>query len=163
MGIKTGCTGDTSEALTQIITTFWALMDLLSLTIFSPSFPPSFSLLCAVSLLWWTRSAVLSHVVYSSVATGQIFPIFQQECFCQTHHVLWFTSVFERIIVSPLALMCFLWLNNKAELFKGLSVWNSRFWLHNQILTMRIFPLAQSWLFFSFHWPITLFCFGNIL
>lgn len=64
------------------------------------------------------------------------------------------------IFVSPQPLMWFVWLNNKAEWFNSLSVWSSRFCLHNQDSTMRIFSLVQSWLYFrfllalpTFHWP----------
>ncbi len=107
------------------------------------------------------KSGLLSHVVYNSVATGQIFPIFQQECFCQPHHAYfwWQWPVVHRCFweksLSPQPLMWFMWLNNKAEWFNGLSVWSSRFCLHNAhfslgpIINLFQFLLALP----TFHWP----------
>ncbi len=146
---------------------FWAQMDR-SCSHTSYSFSPSFFFalcLCVVSssLLWQIGSAVTCCL--QLCCHWSDLPYFPAIMLLSTPSRLFLVTVacssqmfLREIFVSPQPLMWFVWLNNKAEWFNGLSVWSSRFCLHNQDSTMRIFPLVVMNLFQfllalpTFHW-----------
>lgn len=151
---------------------FWAQMDRSCSLTGSSSHPHPLYFFCSLSLcvvssslLWQFRSAVTCCLQlcchwsdFSNFPARMLLSKPSRLCLvtaaCSSQMFL------REIFVSPQPLMWFIWLNNKAEWFSGLSVWSSQFCLHNQYSTMRIFPLVQSRLYFrfllalpTFHWP----------
>lgn len=167
VGIKTGCTDDT----THIIPTIHILSSngsfLLSPVILSRHLFFFALCLCVVSssLLWQIRSAVTCCLrLCCHWSDLPNFParmlLSNPSRLCLVTAACSSQMFLREIFVSLQPLMWFVWLNNKAEWFNSISVWSSQFCLHNQDSTMRIFPLVQSQLYFrfllalpTFHWP----------
>ncbi len=143
---------------------FWAQMDRsCSLTgyYFSASF--FFALcLCVVSssLLWQIGSAVTCCL--QLCCHWSDLPYFPARMLLSTPSRLFLVTAacssqmfLREIFVSPQPLMWFVWLNNKAEWFNGLSVWSSRFCLH--IAHFSLGPIINLFQFLlalpTFHWP----------